>query len=147
MCSSDLQEHFKDTDIGKELFLARAAVATAETKADYWTRYLQLDNPPEQWTQDSLAYFHWQGQSELTLPYLQKALEQSAWVKQNRRIFFMPAWLDAFVNAHSSAEALAIVDRYLASAQIDDDVRKKIQQSRDGLARSVKIRAAFGSAK
>jgi aminopeptidase N len=142
-----LQEHFKDTDIGKELFLARAAVATADTKAGYWTRYLQLDNPPEQWTQDSLAYFHWQGQSELTLPYLQKALEQSAWVKQNRRIFFMPAWLDAFVNAHSSAEALAIVDRYLASAQIDDDVRKKIQQSRDGLARSVKIRAAFGSAK
>lgn len=141
-----LQAHFQDTDIGKELFLARAASPSRESKAEYWSRYLQLDNPPEQWTQDSLTFFHWQGQSDLTLPYLQQALDKAGWVKQNRRIFFMPAWLDGFVNAHSSTEALAIVDAFLASAKMDDDVRKKLLQSRDGLRRSVMIRAAFGGA-
>ena len=120
-----------------------AAAPTAESKARYWEQYLQLGEPPEQWTQDSLGYFHWARQNALTLPYLQKALEQVDWVKQNRRIFFMPAWLDAFVNGHSSPEALAVVDSFLGAAQLSVDVRRKLLQSRDGLARAVRIREAF----
>jgi aminopeptidase N len=142
-----LQEVFAKEDVGKEVFLARAATPTAEAKADYWQQYLQLDTPPEQWTQDSLAWFHWPGQQELTLPYLEQALAQVDWVKQNRRIFFMPAWLDAFVNAHSSPEALAIVDKFLANTELRDDVRRKVLQSRDGLARAVRVRAAFAESK
>ncbi|MEC7725260.1 MAG: hypothetical protein VYD05_07090, partial [Planctomycetota bacterium] len=94
-------------------------------------------------TQDSLSYFHWPGQAALTLPYLRKALDQVDWVKQHRRIFFMPAWLDAFVNGHSTSEALAIVDAFLAEARLSPDVRRKLLQSRDGLARAVRIREAF----
>lgn len=141
-----LQERFGKEDIGKELFLARAAIPTAENKAAYWQQYQQPDAPPEQWTQDSLSWFHWPGQAALTLPWLRPALERVDWVKKNRRIFFMPAWLDAFVNGHSSPEALAIVDDFLATAELDADVRKKLLQSRDGLARAVRIRAAFASA-
>ncbi len=142
-----LEARYAKEDVGKERFLAGAAVPTAANKAAYWQQYLQLDAPPEQWTQDSLSFFHWPGQDELTLPYLRPALERVDWVKQHRRIFFMPAWLEAFVNGHASTEALAIVDEFLAEAKLSDDVRKKLLQSRDGLARTVRIRAVFGGDK
>jgi aminopeptidase N len=138
-----LDQRFAGEDAGKEAFLARAATPTAAAKADYWRRYLELGDPPEQWTQDSLSWFHWPGQHALTLPYLRQALERVDWVKQNRRIFFMPAWLDAFVNGHSSPAALAIVDDFLRAQELAADVRQKLLQSRDGLARAVRIRAAF----
>jgi aminopeptidase N len=141
-----LVESYAGEDVGKERFLAGAAVPTAEAKARYWQQYLQLDEPPEQWAQDSLACFHWPGQETLTLPYLRQALERVDWVKQNRRIFFMPAWLDAFINAHSTAEALAVVDAFTAKVVLSPDVHGKLQQSRDGLARAVRIRAAFAGA-
>ncbi|MBL9077925.1 MAG: ERAP1-like C-terminal domain-containing protein [Planctomycetes bacterium] len=142
-----LQQRFANEDVGKDVFLARAATPTADAKADYWRQYLQLDTPPEQWTQDSLAWFHWPGQQELTLPYLQPALERVDWVKQNRRIFFMPAWLDAFVNAHSTPAALAIVDAFAAKAELSTDVRQKLLQSRDGLERAVRVRSTFSERK
>ncbi|MCA8977645.1 MAG: hypothetical protein KDC98_23170, partial [Planctomycetes bacterium] len=142
---SRLQQHFAGEDIGKETFLAQAATPDAASKRGYWEQYMQLETPPEQWTQDSLGYFHWPGQDELTMPYLRPALDKVDWVKQNRRIFFMPAWLDAFINGHSSAAALAIVDDFMQTSELSPDVRKKLQQSRDGLARAVRIRAAFAA--
>lgn len=138
-----LQKRFQSQDIGKELFLARAATPTAESKQAYWQRFLVKDDPPEQWTQDSLSWFHWSGQENLTLPYLEPALQQVDWVKANRRIFFMPAWLNAFINGHSSKEALAIVDKFLAERELSPDTSKKLLQSRDSLARAVRIREAF----
>lgn len=138
-----LRDAYSNQDVGKDAFLTEAATPTAENKARYWRQYLELGAPPEQWTQDSLGYFHWPGQDELTLPYLRKALDQVDWVKQNRRIFFMPAWLNAFINGHSSAAALTIVDEFLAETKLSADVRKKLLQSRDGLARAVRIREAF----
>ena len=140
-----LAARFAGEDVGKELFLARAATPTAAGKAAHWALYLQLETPPEQWTQDSLAWFHWPGQGELTLPYLGQALEQIEWVKQNRRIFFMPAWLDGFVNAHAEPAALAVVDEFLRRRELLPDLRQKLLQSRDGLARTVRIRAAFAT--
>jgi aminopeptidase N len=142
-----LGERFAGEDLGKERFLARAATPTAAGKQEHFAAYLQLEQPPEQWTQDSLSWFHWPRQEALTLPFLRQALDRWQWVKQNRRIFFMPAWLDGFVNGHASAEALAIVDAFLAEAKLDADVRQKLLQSRDGLARAVRIRAAFATAK
>ncbi len=138
-----LQKRFQSQDIGKELFLARAATPTAESKQAYWQRFLVKDDPPEQWTQDSLSWFHWSGQENLTLPYLEPALQQVDWVKANRRIFFMPAWLNAFINGHSSKEALAIVDKFRAERELSPDTSKKLLQSRDSLARAVRIREAF----
>ncbi|MFN6192277.1 MAG: hypothetical protein ACK5BN_00450, partial [Planctomycetota bacterium] len=140
-----LGERFAGEDLGKERFLARAATPTAAGKQEHFAAYLQLEQPPEQWTQDSLSWFHWPRQEALTLPFLRQALDRGQWVKQNRRIFFMPAWLDGFVNAHASAEALAIVDAFLASRELPSDVRQKVLQSRDGLARAVAIRRAFAA--
>jgi aminopeptidase N len=138
-----LKQRYAGTDSDKEQFLAAAATPTAATKQAYWQRFLVKDDPPEQWTQDSLSWFHWSGQEELTLPYLELALKQVDWVKANRRIFFMPAWLNAFINGHSSKEALAIVDKFLAESELSDDIKNKMLQSRDGLWRAVQIREAF----
>lgn len=134
---------FAGSDLGRDRFLALAAAADPAAKESYFAQYLAADGPPEQWAQDSLMWFHWRGQSDLTRPFLRRALEQAAWLKANRRIFFMPAWLDAFVNGHADAGALAVVDEFLAATAIDPDVRRKLLQSRDGLARAVRIRARF----
>ncbi|MCA8943016.1 MAG: hypothetical protein KDB80_10690, partial [Planctomycetes bacterium] len=99
----------------------------------------------EQWMQDSLPYFHWPGQSALTLQYLAPALQRVEWVKKHRRIFFMPAWIDAFVNGHSSVEALEIVRRFLDdNPNLPHDIRLKVLQSFDGLQRAVRIRERWG---
>lgn len=140
-----LDTRFSGQDVGKERFLARAATPSEAGKQAHFDQYLQLEQPPEQWTQDSLAWFHWPRQAALTLPFLRPALERWQWVKANRRIFFMPAWLDGFVNGHSSAEALAIVDAFLTATELDPDVRQKLLQSRDGLQRAVRIRSTFAT--
>ena len=51
--------------------------------------------------------------------------------------------MDRDINGHSSAAALTIVDEFLAETKLSADVRKKLLQSRDGLARAVRIREAF----
>jgi len=141
-----LQRQFAGEDTGKEAFLARAAAPDPAVKQDYWRQYLQLGSPPEQWTQDSLGWFHWPRQEALTLPYLRLALEQVDWVKANRKIFFMPAWIDGFVNGHSSAAAFEMV-RTFVERPMAGDLRQKLLQSLDGLERAVAIRAAWPAAR
>ena len=76
-----------------------------------------------------------------TMPYLRQALERVEWVKKNRKVFFMPAWISAFVNGHSSQEALDIVNRFLAEySNLSIDIRRKVLQSLDSLQRAVAIK-------
>jgi aminopeptidase N len=128
----------------KHAFVALAAAPDADNKDRYFDTYLQPDEPPEQWVQESLHVFHWRGQDAPTLPFLRRALDRVDWVKAHRKIFFMPAWVDAFVNGHSDRAALEIVDRFLADRpDLDADIRRKIEQSRDGLRRAVAIKARW----
>jgi aminopeptidase N len=136
-----LREQAGKEDIAKEVFLAGAATPDPAVKKRYFKAYLNLDEPPEQWTSDSLGYFHWPRQDEITLPYLSKALGQLEWVKENRKVFFMPAWIDAFVNGHSSKEALRIVHKFMGNnPDLSLDIRRKLLQSLDSLERAVKIK-------
>ncbi len=131
-------------DVAKFAYVAEAAQPDAATKQRYFATYLDAKEPPEQWVQQSLGTFHWPGQAELTLPFLRKALDQIEWVKANRKIFFMPAWIDGFVNGHDSPEALAVVEGFLAErADLSEDVRRKILQSVDELRRVVRIRQTW----
>jgi len=69
------------------------------------------------------------------------------WLRDHRRIFFLPRWLDAFIGGHSSPEALRIVDEFLAAnPDLPVDVRRKVLQPRDELGRAVGIRQAQGTA-
>ncbi len=133
----------ESVDAERYAYIAGAALASESNKAQMFDTYLQPTDPPEQWVAGSLSRFNAPGQESLTLPYLRRALSQAEWVKANRKIFFMPAWLDAFVNGHDSAEALAIVNEFLAHDDLAPDIRSKLLQSVDGLERAVRVRARF----
>jgi aminopeptidase N len=125
-------------------FIAGAAVPTAENKAAYYARYFDDASLNEEWVTASLGAFNHELHATLTLPYLRRALESAVWLRDNRRIFFLPRWLEAFIGGHASAEALQIVDTFLAAkTDLPLDIRRKILQSRDELERAVHIRARF----
>ncbi|MEW6746645.1 MAG: M1 family aminopeptidase [Planctomycetota bacterium] len=140
------KERESDTsvDAARYAYVAGAALATPENKAAYFAGYTQANEPPEQWVEESLRAFNALGQEDLTAAYLEKGLAQVEWVKENRKIFFMPAWLDAFINGQKSREALAAVQRYLdAEPKPPPDIRLKVLQSIDRLERSVRVREKF----
>jgi aminopeptidase N len=125
-------------------FIAGAAVPAAAVKEEYYRRYFGDDTLNEEWVTASLEAFNHPLHAELTLPFLEQALERAVWIRDNRRIFFLPRWVDAFVGGHASAEALGIVDAYLArNPGLPPDVRRRILQARDELERATRVRAAF----
>jgi len=84
-------------------------------------------------------------QSELTLPFLNPALAALPLVKRERKIFFMLAWLNAFIGGQQSAAAQKQVHEYLQTASLDKDLRLKLLEVGDELDRTVKIRAKYDS--
>ena len=133
-----LIEDFHGKDIARDVYIAGAAAPHA--KRTYFDGYQNLDEPPEQWISGSLGAFHWPGQEKQTLPFLRPALERVDWVKKNRKVFFMPAWIGAFVNGHSSEAALQTVETFLSEySDLSIDIRRKILQSLDSLQRAVRI--------
>jgi aminopeptidase N len=70
-------------------------------------------------------------------------LDRLEWIRQNRRIFFLPAWIDAFIGGQRDAAALDVVGRFLeAHPALPIDVRRKVLTARDELALTVRIRTA-----
>lgn len=139
-----LRRSLEGEDIARHEYVAGAAAADPAVKKRYFASYLRADGPPEQWVAASLPFFHWPGQEELTLPYLRRALDRVEWVKRHRKIFFMPAWIDGFINGHSSPEALAQVEAWLAEhTDLAPDIHRKVLQSLDKLRRAVKIKARW----
>ena len=102
---------------------SRLAVPTLRTKADYFAAYtLSPRDPaakPEDWLTQSLRPFNTWNQQELTEPYLKTALAQLPEIKRDRKIFFLGAWLAAFLGGQTSATALDDVHAWLAQPNID----------------------------
>jgi aminopeptidase N len=139
-----LERSVEGEDVAKAAYLARAATPDPERKRAVFASFLpdaKGEAIPEQWIQDALEFFHWPGQSSLTMPFLRPALDQVEAVKRARKIFFMPAWIDAFVNGHSTPEALAVVESWRAETKLDPDVEQKLLQSLDELELTVEIRS------
>ncbi|HEX8391855.1 MAG TPA: M1 family aminopeptidase [Longimicrobium sp.] len=127
----------------RRAFVAQGAVPSAAAKAELFGRFLDDPALNEEWVTAAAGTFNAPQQSELTLPFLRRSLDRLVWIRDNRRIFFLPRWIASFVGGQSSPEALAFVDRYLAeNPDLPLDVRRKVLQSRDELERTVRIRAA-----
>ncbi len=145
---SDLERFagsFGREDTAKYAFLAGAASSDPRVKEAYFRLYLDPKGPPEQWVLESLSWFHWPGQEKVTLPFLERSLEKLGWIKAHRKIFFMPAWIDAFLGGHSSPGALETVRRFLREHPgLPGDIRLKILQSLDGLERAVMVQRKWG---
>jgi aminopeptidase N len=130
----------------RRAFVAGAARPTATTKRGYFTRYFGDPTLNEEWVSASLGAFNSLAAQELTHPYLRPALDTLPWIQQNRRIFFLGAWLEAFLSGQTSPEALAVVDQFLREQPaLPRDLREKVLQSADELRRTVAIRRTFGA--
>jgi len=128
----------------RRAFIAGAAFPRAETKREYFYRYLRDSTLNEDWATASLGAFNASEQSALTLPYLRPALDTLPWIQANRRIFFLGSWLGAFIGGQQSADALTEVNRYLDEhSGLPRDLRQKVLQARDDLERTVRIRSRY----
>ena len=127
----------------KFAYVAQAAQPDPATKQRYFNDYLHNPQVSEDWISSSLGAFNYWNQPALTAPYLQPSLEALDSIKHERKIFFLVAWLDAFMDGQQSQASLDVVQHYLAKAHPDPDLRLKILQSMDELDRTARIRAAF----
>lgn len=131
----------RSADGVRQAFAAWAGRPDPAAKAEYFRRYFADTTLNEDWATASLGPFNDAENDSLTLPYLRAALDSLPWIQQNRRIFFLGAWLGAFVESKRSRHALEIVRVFLAERQdIGRDIRLKVLQSVDELERAVAIR-------
>jgi aminopeptidase N len=127
----------------KYAYVAEAAHPDAVTKTKYFDDYLHNAARPEDWVEQSLTAFNYWNQSEITSPYLKPALEALPQVKRERKIFFVLAWLGAFIGGQHSAVADTEVHEWLNTANLDPDLRLKVLEVVDELDRTVKIRQRY----
>ena len=128
----------------KYAYVAGAAFATSENKKRYFAQYLS-NEVKEDWVTASLPLFNYWSQTALTAPFLQPALAALPQLKRERKIFFVVNWLSAFIGGQDSPVALKLVDDFLAASHADPDLRLKILEVRDELARTVRIREKWAS--
>jgi aminopeptidase N len=131
----------------KYAWAVQAGRADSATKQRYFDAYVlspkQPGAEPEDWLTQSLRPFNVWNQQELTEPYLRRALDQLPEIKRDRKIFFLGAWLSAFLDGQTTGSALDVVHTWLAQPDIDPDLRRKVLENADELERTVRIRAKF----
>lgn len=139
----DAETRRDTTDDGhKYAWVSGAAFATPEAKKKYFAEYLASAGVKEDWITASLPMFNYWSQAEVTSPFLEPALAALPQLKRDRKIFFVVDWLDSFVGGQHSRAALETVDRFLRENRADPDLRLKILEVRDELARTVRVREA-----
>ncbi len=142
---ADLEKTETSDDAKRYAYAARAGIQTAENKAKYWNDFVNNKDISESWIEAAFGPWNSIRHSDLTLPYLERALKELPNHKRNRKIFFVNGWLGAFIGGQRSAEALAIVNKFLAdNPGLDNDLRLKILENVDVIERAVKIRGKFG---
>jgi aminopeptidase N len=128
-------------------YAAEAGAPSPAVKARYFDEYLHSRTIQEDWITQSLRPFNSWNQTALTEPYLTQALNALPAIKQNRKIFFLGAWLSAFIEgqntAGNSSRAQATVRDWLRGGKIDPDLRLKVLEVSDSLDRAVLIRQRF----
>jgi len=141
---AELEKTESSDDAKRYAYAAKAGIPTAENKAKYWNDFINNKQISESWIEAAMAPWNSIRQSELTLPYLQKALQELPNHKRSRKIFFVNGWLGAFIGGQRSEEALAIVNKFLAdNPNLDNDLRLKVLENVDLIERAVKIRKRF----
>jgi aminopeptidase N len=131
-------------DARRYAYAAGAARGTAETKKNYFDAYTSESKIAESWIEASLSPFNSIQQSDLTLPYLERALAALPTLKRTRKIFFVNGWLASFLGGQCNERALQSVRGFLdRTPALDRDLRLKVLESLDGLERCVRIRTKY----
>lgn len=131
----------------KYAYAVYAGTPDPAVKARYFQQYLHNTSIQEDWITQSLRPFNSWNQSAFTQPYLAQALDSLEQIKQHRKIFFLGAWLNAFLDGQNtlanSGSAQAEVHAWLAAHPIDPDLRRKVLEANDALERTAKIRRRY----
>ena len=126
----------------KYAWVSGAGVPNTENKKEYFASYLGSSGTGGLRSAGcSLPQFNRWNQTRLSLPYLKSALDALPQMKRDRKIFFVLNWLESFVEGQDSAAALKTVDNFLSANQSDPDLKLKVLEVRDELARTVRIRS------
>jgi aminopeptidase N len=141
---AELEKTETGDDAKRYAYAARAGIATAENKAKYWNDFVNNKEIPESWIEVAFGPWNSIRHSEMTLPYLERALKELPNHKRNRKIFFVNGWLGAFIGGQRSEEALTTINKFLAdNPTLDRDLRLKILENVDLIERAVRIRKKF----
>ena len=141
---AELEKKETDDAAKRYAYAARAGIPTAENKAKYWNDFVSNKEISENWIESAFNVWNSPRHSDLTLPYLEKALAELPSLKKNRKIFFVNGWLAAFIGGQKCEQALQIVNNFLAdNPNLDRDLRLKILENADNFERAVKIRKKF----
>ena len=124
-------------------FATAAARGDPATKQRYFDAFLNDAALPDRWIEEALQPFNAVEQDVATGAYLGAALEALPALKRTRRIFFVNNWLAAFIGGQRSAAAQARVQAFLQRADLDPDLRLKVLEALDGLARTVRVRQRY----
>ena len=125
----------------RRIFMVECARGTQESKRRIFERFFNDPDLPERWVQDGAQVFFSSEQAGLTLEFLDEALDRLEWIKANRKIFFLAAWLDACVGTRLTRRAIEIVEDHLKRRQ-PQDIRNKLLVPFHHLQRTVAIREA-----
>ena len=143
---ADLEKTETSDDAKRYAYAAKAGIPTAENKSKYWNDFTNNKEISESWIEAAFGPWNSIRHSELTLPYLQKALQELPNHKRNRKIFFVNGWLGAFIGGQRSEEALAIVNKFLSdNPNLDNDLRLKVLENVDLIEGAVRIRSKYKS--
>ncbi|MGQ0642196.1 MAG: M1 family metallopeptidase [Gemmatimonadaceae bacterium] len=135
----------RTADGARQAFAAWAARPDTAVKSEYFRRYFADTTLNEDWATASLGPFNDVESESLTIGFLRPALDSLPWIQRNRRIFYLSAWLGAFVEGKRSRDALEIARGFLAARpDLARDIRLKVLQSIDELERAVAIRERSG---
>ena len=141
---ADLEKSETSDAAKRYAYAAKAGFATKENKEKYWNDFVNNKEISESWIQAAFGVWNSPVHSDLTLPYLAKALAKLPDHKANRKIFFVNGWTASFISGQKSKIALSRVNRFLAeNPQLDSDLRRKVLERLDGLERAVRIREKY----
>ncbi len=126
-------------------FAAGAARGDAETKARYLEQFLGDITLAEDWIEQALVPMNAIEHAAVTAPLFERALTALPMLKRRHKIFFVSAWLTAWVGGQDRTVARATLRAFAARTDLDADLRLKVLEFADTLERIVRIRERFAS--
>jgi len=127
-------------DATRQAFLVEVARSEGSQADALFARFFEDPSLPERWVQNGAPLFFSSERKDRGDRFLGDALSRLRWIKLHRKIFFLPAWIDAVVRGRLDAAALSKVESVLQTGHLPPDVHKKLQVAAEHLRRTVAIR-------
>lgn len=122
-------------------FIRNAVDASPSVRSDFFDALRdERGREQEAWVLAGLSYLHHPLRRDTAIPFIEPSLELVEEIQRTGDIFFPGRWIQSTLDGHNSAQALEVVDTFLA-ARPDYPARLKLKilQARDGLERAVRI--------